>query len=102
MKTVKLLLICAALAALLNGCSSRENYENTAVTHTPGATVLPESTGNVTDGTNDMTNGVEDMADSAGNAAGDIIDGAGDAAGDIGNTAENAAEDVSDALKNDM
>lgn len=82
-KVSKILTTAAAGAMcllMMAGCSSQENYDNTAATHTP------EATEQATHGT-------------VGDDAGNMIDDAGNIVEDAGDAVDDAADDVGNAVR---
>lgn len=79
-KAIKSAVVGGMCLLMLAGCSSQENYDNTAATHTPEPTEAATH--------NTAGDDVGNIADDAGN----IVEDAGDAVGD-------AAKDVGDAVR---
>lgn len=90
MNTLKLILFAVLCTSVITACSSKNNNDNSAVTHTPEAT----NTVNTTEdpGETDNDNTVRD-------AAGNIIDDAGNIVEDTGDAVDDAADDIGNAVK---
>ena len=105
MKSIKLILLSAIVAAMLTSCGM--NNSSSKATPTPRATQNNGNVSNTNNGTvSDDTkksgdtagNAVKDTGDAAGNAIKDTGDAAGDVVEDVGDAAGDVVEGVGDAV----
>ena len=95
----KILITSIALAAIIAGCSAKENHDKTAEnSQEPAKThTTDNNNGNVAD---DMGNAVKDTTDGAGEAVKDVGTGVGDATKEVADSVGNAVKDVGDGMNN--